>query len=379
MFPIEGHTIFLTLAGSQAQGTARDGSDVDLRGICVAPPSVRLSLFTAFEQYEGPLSGDLAEIVLPRLRAHPTASRGLDVKTECVIFDIAKFVGLCAGANPNALEILFADERDWALETSVWRQLHAERHRFLTKKVQQTFLGYAMAQLKKIKTHRSWLLNPPARKPVREEFGLPAASGDLSRDDQNRIEQSIADKIRSYGIDDIEMPKSTRIAMQERMDAFFRDVLSTTDDGLDDRMRAVASRALSLPIDVIAALNAEKRYRAAMKHWNSYQAWQSGRNRARAELEREHGYDTKHAMHLIRLMRMGVEVLESGELLVRRPDAAELNAIRDGAMSFDELLSAAIELQAAMERAAATAKLPDDVDRAYVDQLALRFMSEVLG
>ena len=32
MFPIEQHTIFLTLAGSQAHGTAREGSDVDLRG-----------------------------------------------------------------------------------------------------------------------------------------------------------------------------------------------------------------------------------------------------------------------------------------------------------------------------------------------------------
>jgi predicted nucleotidyltransferase len=379
MFPVERHTIFVTLAGSQAHGTARDGSDVDLRGVCVAPPSVRLSLFTAFEQYEGPLRGDLAASVLPRLEAHPTASRGLDVKTECVIFDIAKFVGLCAAANPNALEILFADERDWGFETSTWRRLHDERYRFLTQKVQQTFLGYAMAQLKRIKTHRAWLLNPPTRKPSREEFGLPAASGTLSRDDQNRIEQSIADKIRSYGIDDVDMPKPTRIAVQERMDAFFRDVLSVSDEDIDDRMRAVASQALSLPPDVIAALNAEKRYRAAMKHWDSYQVWKSQRNRARAELEREHGYDTKHAMHLIRLIRMGLEVLQRGELMVRRPDAAELNAIRDGAMSFDELLAAASRLKQEMEHAAATAKLPADVDHEQVDRLTLQLISEAPG
>ena len=379
MFPVERHTIFLTLAGSQAHGTARDGSDVDLRGVCVAPLSVRLSLFTAFEQYEGPLNDDLAVSVLPRLQAHPTASRGLDIKTECVIFDVAKFVGLCAGANPNALEILFADERDWAFETPAWRLLHRERHRFLTRKVQQTFLGYAMAQLKKIKTHRSWLLNPPTRKPSREDFGPPAAGGTLNRDDQNRIEQSIADKIRSYGIDNIDMPKPTRIAVQERMDAFFRDVLSVSDEDVEDRMRAVASHALSLPADVIAALNAEKRYRAAMKHWDSYQTWKSQRNRARAEIEREHGYDTKHAMHLIRLMRMGLEVLERGELNVRRVDAAELNDIRDGAMSFDELLAAATRLREDMESAAAKEKLPDDVEPKQVDQLVFQIMMEVSG
>ncbi len=376
MFPLEHHTIFLTLAGSQAHGTARDGSDVDLRGVCVAPLSVRLSLFRAFEQYEGELPEPLAETVIPRIEGHPTASRALDIKTECVIFDIAKFVGLCAAANPNALEILFADERDWVFETPAWRRLHDERRRFLTKKVQQTFHGYAMAQLKKIKTHRSWLLNPPTKKPSREDFGLPIAGGTLSRDDQNRIEQSIADKIRSYGIDNIDMTKPTRIAVQERLDAFYRDVLSASADDLDERMRAVATHGLHLPPDVVSTLNAEKKYRAAMKHWDSYQTWKTHRNPARAELERQHGYDTKHAMHLIRLMRMGLEALETGDLRVRRDDAEELSAVRDGAMGFDELLAAATGLQESMEKAAAMTSLPADVDRDGVDDLLLALLQE---
>lgn len=376
MFPLERHTIFVTLAGSQAHGTSREGSDVDLRGVCIAPLPVRLSLFQTFEQYEGALPEALEAAVLPRIAAHPTASRGLDVKTECVIFDLAKFVGLCAAANPNALEILFADERDWVYETPAWRRLHAARRQFLTKKVQQTFLGYAMAQLKKIKTHRSWLLNPPETKPSREEFGLPAAGGTLSRDDQNRIEASIADKIRSYGIDNIDMPKSTRIAVQERVEAFQRDLLSASDDDIEAHMRAVATHALYLPVDVVTALNAEKRYRAAMKHWESYQTWKNQRNPARAALERQYGYDTKHAMHLIRLMRMGLEVLETGELLVRRIDADELSAIRDGAMLFDELLSAATTLQDAMGRAALTTLLPNDVDLAIVDELVFELAQE---
>lgn len=374
MFPLEQHSIFLTLAGSQAHGTARDGSDVDLRGVCVAPLPVRLSIFHTFEQYEGALPEPLAETVIPRIEGHPTASRALDIKTECVIFDVAKFVGLCAAANPNALEILFADERDWVFETPAWRRLHDERHRFLTKKVQQTFHGYAMAQLKRIRTHRSWLLNPPPQKPSREEFGLPIAGGTLSRDDQNRIEQSIADKIRSYGIDNVDMPKPTRIAVQERLDAFYRDVLSASDDDLDERRRAVATHDLQLPPDVVAALNAEKKYRAALKHWDSYQTWKSHRNPARAELERKHGYDTKHAMHLIRLMRMGLEVLETGDLRVRREDAAELSAIRDGAMSFGELLAAATALQESMAKAAATTRLPRDIDHVRVDALVMELV-----
>jgi uncharacterized protein len=200
-------------------------------------------------------------------------------------------------------------------------------------------------------------------------------SSTSSRDDQNRIEQGIAETIRSYGIDNIDMPKATRIAIEERPETFYRDVLAATDADVEERMRAVATLALHLPVDVVVTLNAEKRYRAAMKHWESYQTWKAERNRARAELERKHGYDTKHAMHLVRLMRMAVEILEKGELLVRRPDAAELHAIRDGAWSFDALLAQTESLREQMEEAARRSILPADVDRPFIDALAFEMMA----
>lgn len=232
-----------------------------------------------------------------------------------------------------------------------------------------------MAQLKKIQTHRSWLLNPPAKKPSREEFGLPAHGGTLSHDDQNRIEQSIAEKLRSYGVDNVDMPKSSRIALQERLDAFYRDALSASTDDIDEHMRAVATASLGVPSEVASTLNAEKRYRAALKHWDSYQTWKNQRNPARAELERAHGYDTKHAMHLIRLMRMGLEVLETCELNVRRGDAEQLSAIREGALSFDDLLVLAGDIQQSMQKATAATELPHDVDYNRVDAL----LTTVLG
>src|SRR5690606_6547687 len=116
-----------------------------------------------------------------------------------------------------------------------------------------------------------------------------------------------------------------------------------------------------------------------MKHWDSYQTWKTHRNPARAELERQHGYDTKHAMHLIRLMRMGLEVLETGDLRVRRDDADELSAIRDGAMSFDALLAQADSLRSRMETAARASSLPGDVDLSSVDALVESMMTSALG
>lgn len=374
-FDVEARTIFVTLAGSQAHGTAREGSDVDLRGVCVAPLSIRLSLFHGFEQREGPLEGALADAIRARVAAHPSASRGLGVKTEAVVFDVAKLLRLAVQANPNALEILFADERDWLHETLPWRALHDARYGFLTKKVQATFLGYALAQLKRIETHRAWVRSPPTHRPERQEFGLPA-QGALSRDDVNRIEAAIAPRLRGYGVDDVEMPKPTRVLVEERMTAFYADALAAREDELEDRTRAVATHAMGLPEDVVTALEAEKKYRRAMKRWESYRTWKVNRNPARAALEARFGYDTKHAMHLVRLMRMGIEALETGELHVRRPDAEELIAIRDGALSFEALREEASALAARMKDAAVTTRLPSDVDEAAVDRLALALMHE---
>ena len=173
---------------------------------------------------------------------------------------------------------------------------------------------------------QGWVFSPPERKPTRADFGLPD-TGTLSRDDQERV-------------------------------------------------RAITWDSLALPPDVVAALNAERRYLGAMKQWESYETWKRERNPARAELERKHGYDTKHATHLVRLMRMGLESLESGILLVRRPDATELVAIRDGQLSYDALLETANELQTRMKRAVEKSALPGDVSFERVDALALEVIRE---
>lgn len=65
---------------------------------------------------------------------------------------------------------------------------------------------------------------------------------------------------------------------------------------------------------------------------------EKNRNEKRSELEEKFGYDTKHAMHLVRLLRTGEEILSEGIVRVKRPDAKELLDIRNGLFSYDELL-----------------------------------------
>lgn len=287
-------TIFLTLAGSLAHGTSRPGSDVDLRGVCIAPLDVRVSLFRTFAQFEGTLDGPLEATVAARLASHETAAEARHVKTETVIYDIAKFLRLCAAANPNALEILFADPGDWLVTTPTWQRLYDARHRFLTTRLRQTYIGYAMAQLARIESHRVWLSDPP--------------------------------------------------------------------DGPHERARFAT----------------EPEYRSAMKRWEAFTRWKRERNPERAALEARFGYDTKHAMHLVRMLLTGRDVLRSGELCVRRPEAQMLRAVRDGAFTYDELLAEVATLETAIGEAALASSLPEDVDYAAIDALMLALIRETL-
>jgi predicted nucleotidyltransferase len=316
------------------------------------------------------------------LAEHPTARAGLSRKVESVLFDLTKLVRLCAAGNPNALEILFADERDWVFSTPLFRRLHAERHRFLSGKVEQTYLGYALSQLRRIKTHRVWLLSPPEKEPTRADYGLPEQAT-LSADDQNRIEQAIAERTRGWGIETIEMSKADRIALRARLTEFLTDVLTCgedcSEDELDSQQRRVAAVSLGLPRSVLRALDAERKYRAARRHWESYLRWKEERNPDRAGLEAQFGYDTKHAAHLVRLMRTGIELLETGKLSVRRADAAELLSIRDGKYTYDELIEETARLEVSMKNARERSTLPADVDHGALDELLLGLLEEFYG
>jgi phage pi2 protein 07 len=50
-----------------------------------------------------------------------------------------------------------------------------------------------------------------------------------------------------------------------------------------------------------------------------------------------HG-NCKHAMHLVRLLKMGKEALTIGQIIVKRPDANELLEIRNGKWSYDKVI-----------------------------------------
>lgn len=101
---------------------------------------------------------------------------------------------------------------------------------------------------------------------------------------------------------------------------------------------------------------------------------EGARNRlseSRAQDELRLGYDPKNAMHLVRLLRTGLDLLTTGELEVRRKDAAELLEIRKGKFKYEELMAYAADLEKQVKEAEKTSFLPDTPNVALIEPVVV--------
>lgn len=342
-------TILLCRHGSMAYGTNIPGSDEDVRGVAVAPAASYLGIGAPFEQAE-------------------------EHDPDLTIFEARKFISLAAACNPNVVEVLFVDDGDRLLVTELGERLLTARDLFITKKAGETFGGYARGQLKRLELHRRYLLNPPRAKPTRAEFELPESTL-IPADQLAACESAIRDQLAAWSpkfLDDL--PRHTRLAVLEKM----TEHLATLDVAMHDDLWPGAARSIGLSDNMIALLGREKRYAAAKREWSSYQTWKTERNPERAALEAKVGYDSKHGMHLLRLLRLGREILETGKLAVRCHDADELKEIRTGLWPYDRLMDSARSAEAALQQARALSSLPDAPDLMEIDRRCVEIVQAAL-
>jgi hypothetical protein len=87
------------------------------------------------------------------------------------------------------------------------------------------------------------------------------------------------------------------------------------------------------------------------------------------ELSAEHGYDTKYAMHALRIAHQGCELLQTGRisLPIAEPARSRLFAVRRGEPALDEIIDELHAEAARLERAALAADIPDEPDHQTID------------
>jgi len=144
-------------------------------------------------------------------------------------------------------------------------------------------------------------------------------------------------------------------------------VLFVPDDEVVHRS-AVGSELVDNAHRFVSKLAAE-RFLGYLRSQKAAMTGESGAHTNRPELVAVHAYDTKFAMHALRLGVQGVELLTTGRisLPVPEPDLSYLRAIRRGEVELSEVLAAVENAENRLIELSEASSVPDEPDRAWVD------------
>lgn len=363
---VEERTIFLTQVGSHAYGTNLPSSDEDVGGVCIAEKQYYIGT-KKFEQ----------------------ANKWVDAdgnKIDKNIYSLDKALDLISENNPNMLDYLFIPERCVKKITKEWEKVLAVRDRFISKKCKHTFSGYAFAQLERIRTHRSYLMSP-VRKPTRQEFGLPDKS--IFPDTQVEVIAKLAFNYIDFNDKDSFYREVNQVVDNELMTIFRKYlapevvpfIMQEFKKGQNEYLRTFESIAsMYLKDEYVGKAAQEMKYLTAYKNWKRYEDWKQSRNPKRQELEAKCGYDSKHASHLIRLQRMGIEILQGKGCRVDRTgiDADELIDIRLGNVAWDSILEMSRANQEKLDSMYAESTIPHQPDRNLIEKVKMEILEDYL-
>lgn len=385
-------------AGSHAYGTNIATSDVDVRGIfCAEEIQVRAPFFPIREC---------------KIQGEDTS-----------FYELSNYCKLAADNNPNVLETLWVDESDIIETTPEYQLLRDNRDLFLCSKIAFTTTGYATAQLKRIKGRKkratflpelnklcevlrdAWQAHQINRDFIiahcgekvygyfLENFNPEYSNDSVLQSEYTSVEKMLED-YKTYipyeSLNNICKPKQSEFVKMvqyfgetkmlkfnfydwvegHRLIPYGNDIYGIyehTDFNLcnkcfelnnffnDDRSN------YKNPI-MIVKFN-DKQYQEARQNYRLFWEWYENRNDTRLEMEKKYSYDTKHAMHLVRLMRIGEEALVDHVYNVKREDAKELLDIRNGKWSYEKIIDYAEEkdeyIRGKLYKETTLRKLPD--------------------
>jgi hypothetical protein len=124
---VREHTILAVVVGSRAYGLDGPGSDHDRRGVYAAPTHSFWHLDKPPTHVEGPAA-------------------------EQFSWEAERFCTLALQANPTVLEVLWSPLIEHI--TADGEKLRSVRHAFLSRRVAQTYGGYARDQLNRVRARR---------------------------------------------------------------------------------------------------------------------------------------------------------------------------------------------------------------------------------
>lgn len=339
--------ILRVVAGSHAYGTNLPSSDWDERGIFA---DIKERIILPFEKIE----------------------QVKFIKDDIVFYELTKYMTLLLEQNPNILEILWADEKDILEKSKMGDLLIEHRKDFLSKKITDSYVGYATSQLKRIKGHNKWINNP---QPEREPQMIDFVSVVWNYSNNKHLNKHIDLNTQQIGLN----LGDSHIGLWSKENSFLRNNNLNLRNWFDNKGNPVAYKKEEL-YEILEHIGSPEQIvkinrQAYMDHhdnWRNYWTWKKNRNDKRSELEEKYGYDTKHAMHLIRLLRSGIDILEKGVVPVKRDDAQYLLSIRSGHFTYEEIVKESERLNQKVQNLKSKTNLPEQQNYDLAKKLMLK-------
>lgn len=256
--------------------------------------------------------------------------------TDTTIYSFSKFVNLLRNANPNMFEILGCRKEEMIYCNSIGQELINGLPLFLSKRVGRSFAGYASMQLNRLLNKASHLQSQE-EKEKRIYQSMQRAMDNLS----NQLD--LDPKVFRFYIDD-----SDRDGFSKEI---YMDINACHFPVRDFNRILKTSRQVVLDFDKIGFRNLK-----------AYQ----------------HNKISKHMMHLVRLLLMGIEILDTHEVhTYREKDHDLLMAIRNGDYIDEneeptaDFLRLCDELSKKLDDSLSRTTLPVEIDQDQIDEFVM--------
>lgn len=259
-----------------------------------------------------------------------------DSATDTVIYSFNKLVNLLLNCNPNTIEMLGCKKEHYLLLTDIGSSLIENRKLFLSRRAVNSFGGYANQQLRRLE-------NALARDK------LPQAQ------QEEHILKSMQGALKSF---------------EERHISLGRSISLYTGDSLRD----------GLDREIFADIHLEgypvRSFNSLMNDLSNVVA--TYEKLGRRNRKKDDAHLNKHAMHLIRLYLMCLDILEKEEIVTYRGKEHDLlMSIRSGAYQNDdgtyrkEFFDMVNTLEKRLDYAKENTSLPDSPDTKRVEEFVM--------
>ncbi|BCZ47976.1 nucleotidyltransferase [Clostridium gelidum] len=254
-----------------------------------------------------------------------------DIETDTVIYGLKKFVSLALKGNPNILELLGTKDEHIIYMNKYGETLRKNKELFLSKRIINTFGNYATAQLRRLQNALARDQYPQEEK---EKHILATVNSQMNHFSSNYTEFPEG-SINLYIDKSNKQDKETEILMDINIDKYpLRDFAS-----------------------IYSEMSNIVRDYDKLNH----------RNR-----KKDDGKLLKHAMHLIRLLIMGTEILNTHQINTYRAEEHDLLMyIRKGKYSYDELFKMVELYDFKFKEASISTTLPKEPKEEQVEELLI--------